>query len=41
MTTFEYRKVLDECEKLGFEGFMQEKGADNGEMTPKFDLTGV
>lgn len=41
LTTFEYRKVLDECERLGFDGFMQEKGADNGEMTPDFDLSGV
>lgn len=41
LTTFEYRKVLNECERLGFEGFTQEKGADNGEMTPEFDLEGV
>lgn len=41
LTTFEYRKVLDECERLGFDGFMQEKGADNEEMTPDFDLSGV
>ena len=41
LTTFEYRKVLEECERLGFDGFMQEKGTDNGEMTPEFDLGGV
>ncbi len=37
LTTFEYRKVLDNCVKLGFEGFTQEKGCDNDEMTPDFD----
>ena len=38
ITTFEYRKVLDKCTELGFEGFTQEKGCENGEMTPDFDL---
>ncbi len=37
ITTFEYRKVLDKCTELGFEGFTQEKGCENGEMTPDFD----
>lgn len=37
ITTFEYRKVLDICRQLGFEGFTQEKGCENGEMTPDFD----
>lgn len=37
ITTFEYRKVLDMCTELGFEGFTQEKGCENGEMTPDFD----
>lgn len=37
ITTFEYRKVLDRCAELGFEGFTQEKGCENGDMTPDFD----
>lgn len=37
ITTFEYRKVLDACQRLGFEGFTQEKGCENEEMTPDFD----
>lgn len=41
LTTFEYRKVLDECEKLGFDGFIQEKESACGDMTPEFDLEGV
>jgi len=41
LTTFEYEKVMGECERLGFDGFGQEKGADSGEMTPEFDLAGV
>ncbi len=41
LTTFEYRKVLDECEKLGFEGFAQEKESACGEMTPIFNLEGI
>lgn len=38
LTTFEYCKVLSVCEELGFEGFTQEKGCDNCQMTPDFDL---
>lgn len=41
VTTFEYRKVLDVCCDLGFEGFTQEKEAATDEMTPDFDLSGV
>lgn len=41
VTTFEYRKVLDVCSELGFEGFTQEKDSATDEMTPDFDLTGV
>lgn len=41
VTTFEYEKVLGECERLGFEGFSQEKEAACGEMTPDFDLRGI
>lgn len=41
LTTFEYRKVLDVCRDLGFDGFTQEKEAATDEMTPDFDLSGV
>lgn len=41
LTTFEYRKVLDKCEALGFNGFVQDKSAACGEMTPSFDLDGI
>ncbi len=37
LTTFEYQKVLDKCMDLGFEGFTQEKGCNNDEMTPDFE----
>ncbi len=36
LTTFEYEKVTDRCAELGLEGFMQEKGCDNLDMTPDF-----
>ncbi len=41
LTTYEYNCVAHEAEKLGFDGFLQEKGSDNSSYTPKFDLTGV
>lgn len=41
VTTFEYRKVLNVCCDLGFEGFTQEKESATDEMTPDFDLAGV
>lgn len=41
LTTFEYNKVLEECERLGFDGFIQEKGSACGDMTPVFDLKGI
>ncbi|MCM1055436.1 MAG: radical SAM protein [Bacteroides sp.] len=41
LTTFEYKKVLEECEALGFDGFVQEKSSACGDMTPAFDLEGV
>lgn len=41
LTTFEYNKVLEECERLGFDGFIQEKGSACGDMTPVFDLEGI
>lgn len=36
LTTYEYRKVVDFCAELGFEGFLQQKGCDNLDMTPIF-----
>ena len=41
LTTFEYRKVLAECERIGFDGFMQERTSATAELTPDFDLSGV
>lgn len=37
LTTFEYRKVVDHCAELGFDGFTQEKGCENLEMTPDWN----
>lgn len=36
LTTFEYRKVVDYCAELGFDGFTQEKGCETLDMTPDF-----
>lgn len=41
ITTFEYRKVLAECERIGFEGFTQERSAATTELTPDFDFSGL
>ena len=41
LTTFEYRKVLAECERIGFDGFKQERASATEELTPYFDLSGV
>lgn len=41
LTTFEYRKVLAECEKLGFDGFTQERSSATAELTPDFDFSGL
>ena len=41
LTTFEYRKVLAECEMIGFEGFMQERSSATTELTPVFDSSGL
>lgn len=41
LTTFEYRKVLAECERIGFEGFTQERSSATTELTPDFDLSGL
>lgn len=37
LTTFEYRKVVDHCAELGFDGFTQEKGCETLEMTPDWN----
>lgn len=36
LTTFEYDKVVTHCADLGLEGFTQEKGCENLDMTPDF-----
>ena len=36
LTTFEYDKVVEHCADIGLEGFMQEKGCENLDMTPDF-----
>lgn len=36
LTTFEYRKVVDYCAEMGFDGFTQEKGCETLDMTPEF-----
>ena len=36
LTTFEYDKVVNHCADLGLEGFTQEKGCENLDMTPEF-----
>ena len=41
LTTFEYRKVLAECERIGFEGFTQERSAATDELIPVFDGEGL
>ena len=41
LTTFEYRKVLAECERIGFDGFTQERSSATTELTPDFDLSGL
>ena len=41
LTTFEYRKVLSECEKIGFDGFTQERSSATAELTPVFDFSGL
>lgn len=41
LTTFEYNKVLDLCQEIGFEGFTQEKSSATDEMTPDFDFSGL
>lgn len=42
ITTYEYRKVVDEAVRLGLtDGYMQEKSSAREEYTPPFDLEGV
>lgn len=42
ITTYEYRKVVDEAMRLGLtDGYMQEKSSAREEYTPPFDLEGV
>ena len=41
ISTYEYRRVCEYAEQLGFEGFMQERSSAKEEYTPPFDLTGV
>ena len=42
ITTYEYRRVVDEASRLGLtEGYMQEKSSAREEYTPPFDLKGV
>ena len=41
LTTFEYRKVLAECERIGFDGFTQERSSATTELTPDFDFSGI
>lgn len=41
LTTFEYRKVLAEVERIGFEGFTQERSSATTELTPDFDFAGL
>ena len=41
LTTCEYRKVLAECERIGFDGFIQERSSATTELTPVFDFSGL
>ena len=36
ITTFEYNKVLDEAQKLGFDGYFQSRGSATSKYTPDF-----
>lgn len=41
VSSYEYRRVCEYAQQLGFEGFQQERGSAKQEYTPDFDLTGV
>ena len=40
-SSYEYRRVCEYAQQLGFEGFQQERSSAKEEYTPDFDLTGV
>ncbi|MBR5559632.1 MAG: radical SAM protein [Oscillospiraceae bacterium] len=41
ISSYEYRRVCEYAQQLGFEGFQQERSSAKEEYTPDFDLTGV
>jgi len=41
ISTYEYEKVSQLAQELGFNGFMQERSSAKEEYTPDFDLTGI
>ena len=41
LTTFEYESVLAEADRLGFDGFCQERSSAKEEYTPPFDQEGL
>jgi putative pyruvate formate lyase activating enzyme len=41
LSTYEYEKVLDTAQALGFKGYMQERTSAKEEYTPDFDLCGI
>lgn len=41
VTSYEFQKVSEYAEKLGFHGFYQEKGSEKESYTPAFDLSGI
>lgn len=41
LTTYEYDKVAQKAQELGFHGFTQEKESANSAYTPEFDLFGI
>lgn len=41
VTTYEYNKVLERAQKLGFNGYMQTKSSAAKEFIPEFDLSGL
>ena len=41
VTTFEYESVLEEAQKLGFDGFRQDRTSAKEEYTPSFDFDGL
>ena len=41
LTTYEYDKVAEKAQELGFHGFTQEKDSADSSYTPEFDLFGI